>query len=73
MIIPYSHSERQQHIDAWQQSRLSKKHYCRQHDLNPATFYYWLKHYRDDATVIVPAAFISACRVMPGNNNADTC
>ncbi|MZH99751.1 hypothetical protein F6X50_08600 [Dickeya dianthicola] len=38
--------------------------------MNTATFYYWLKHHHDDATV--PAAFISARRVMPGNNDADT-
>ncbi|WP_425272352.1 IS66 family insertion sequence element accessory protein TnpA, partial [Serratia oryzae] len=37
MTKQYSHSERQQHLDAWQQSGLSKKHYCRLHDLNPAT------------------------------------
>ncbi|WP_156294476.1 IS66 family insertion sequence element accessory protein TnpA, partial [Serratia oryzae] len=72
MTKQYSHSERQQHLDAWQQSGLSKKHYCRLHDLNPATFYYWLKHHRDDATVTVPAAFIPARRVMPENNDADT-
>ncbi|WP_337265078.1 MULTISPECIES: IS66 family insertion sequence element accessory protein TnpA [unclassified Serratia (in: enterobacteria)] len=72
MAKQYSHSERQQHLDAWQQSGLSKKHYCRLHDLNPATFYYWLKHHRNDATVSVPAAFIPARRVMPENNDADT-
>ncbi|MFC0228467.1 IS66 family insertion sequence element accessory protein TnpA [Serratia aquatilis] len=72
MAKRYSHSERQQHLDAWQQSGLTEQHYCRQHDLNPATFYYWLKHHRDDATVTVPAAFIPARRVIPRNNDADT-
>ncbi|MCL2892959.1 IS66 family insertion sequence element accessory protein TnpA [Brenneria tiliae] len=72
MAKRYSHRERQQHLDAWQQSGLTKQHYCRQHDLNPATFYYWLKHHHDDATVAAPAAFIPARRVMPGNNDADT-
>ncbi|WP_147437181.1 IS66 family insertion sequence element accessory protein TnpA [Brenneria alni] len=72
MAKRYSHSERQQHLDAWQQSGLTKQHYCRQHDLNPATFYYWLKHHHDDATVPIPAAFIPARQVMPGNNDADT-
>jgi hypothetical protein len=38
MAKQYSHSERQQHLHPWQQSGLSKKHYCQQHDLNPATF-----------------------------------
>ena len=71
MAKQYSHSERQQHLHAWQQSGLSKKHYCQQHDLNPATFYYWLKHHRDDDAVTVPAAFIPVRRVMPGNNDAD--
>ncbi|HHL2500966.1 TPA: transposase [Yersinia enterocolitica] len=72
MTIRYSPSERQQHLDTWQQSGLSKKHYCRQHNLNPATFYYWLKHHQVDATVTVPSAFIPAQRVVPENNNADT-
>ncbi|MFE8045458.1 IS66 family insertion sequence element accessory protein TnpA [Brenneria goodwinii] len=67
MAKRYSHRERQQHLDAWQQSGLTKQHYCRQHDLNPATFYYLLKHHHDDATVTAPAAFIPARRVMPGN------
>ncbi|WP_261848946.1 IS66 family insertion sequence element accessory protein TnpA [Pectobacterium araliae] len=39
---------------------MSKKHYCRLHDLNPATFYYWLKHSQYDATVTMPSAFIPA-------------
>lgn len=72
MAKRHSHRERQQHLDAWQQSGLTKQHYCRQHDLNPATFYYWLKHHHDDATVAATAAFIPARRVMPGNNDADT-
>ncbi|WP_420804368.1 IS66 family insertion sequence element accessory protein TnpA [Yersinia ruckeri] len=33
---------------------MTKQHYCQQHDLNPATFYYWLKHHRDDTTLTVP-------------------
>ncbi|VEI68136.1 Uncharacterised protein [Serratia fonticola] len=48
MTIRYSRSERQQHLDAWQQSGLSKKHYYRLHDVNIATFYYWLKHHHDE-------------------------
>ncbi|WP_438272311.1 IS66 family insertion sequence element accessory protein TnpA [Serratia fonticola] len=72
MTIRYSRNERQLHLDAWQQSRLSKKHYCRLHDLNITTFYYWLKHNQDDATVTVPSAFIPAQRVLPENNDADT-
>ena len=31
----------QQHIQAWQQSQLSKKAYCREHNLNSACFYKW--------------------------------
>ena len=72
MTIRYSPSERQQHIDAGQQSGLSKKHYCRLHDLNIATFYYWLKHQQVDATVTVPSAFIPAQRVTSENNDTDT-
>lgn len=72
MTIRYSRSERLQHLDAWQQSGMSKKHYCRLHDLNIATFYYWLKHHQVNATVTVPSAFIPAQRVVPENNDADT-
>lgn len=49
----YSHTERQQYLDAWQHSGLTKQHYCQQHDLNSATFYNWLKHHHDDTTVAV--------------------
>ncbi|MBL1277569.1 MAG: hypothetical protein COB30_015915 [Ectothiorhodospiraceae bacterium] len=31
----------QKHINAWQQSKLSQKHYCQQHDLRVANFGYW--------------------------------
>ena len=72
MTIRYSRSERQQHLDAWQQSGMSKKHYCRLHNLNIATFYYWLKHQQVDATVTVPSAFIPAQRVTSENNDTDT-
>ncbi|WP_171840322.1 IS66 family insertion sequence element accessory protein TnpA [Serratia symbiotica] len=72
MVKRYSHSERQQPLDAWQHSGLTKQHSCRQHDFNPATFYYWLNHHHDDATVAIPAVFIPARRVMPGNNDVDT-
>ncbi|CRG51164.1 IS66 family insertion sequence element accessory protein TnpA [Yersinia wautersii] len=68
MTIRYSRSERQHHIDAWQQSGMSKQYYCQLHDLNPATFNYWLKH----PTVAVPATFIPAQRVVPENNDANT-
>lgn len=71
MTIRYSRSERQQHLDAWQQSGLSKKHYCRLHDVNIATFYYWLKHHQDDAAVSVPSEFIPIRRVLSENNDAD--
>lgn len=37
MTIRYSRSEWQQHLDAWQQSGMSKKHYYRLHDMNIAT------------------------------------
>ncbi|EKN4690139.1 transposase [Yersinia ruckeri] len=53
MAKRYSHSERKQYLDAWKQSGFTKQHYCQQYDLNPATFYYWIKHHRDDATVTV--------------------
>lgn len=72
MTIRYSRGERQHHLDTWQQSGLSKKHYCQLHDLNPATFYYWLKHQKNDASVTMPSAFIPARRVMPENKGTET-
>ena len=64
MAKQYSHSERQQHLDSWQQSGLSKQHYCQQHNINVSTFYYWLKHRRNDAAIPVPSAFIPARRII---------
>lgn len=46
MVKRYSYRERQQPLDAWQHSGLTKQHSCRQHDFNPATFYY------TDSTII---------------------
>jgi len=66
MVKRYSYNERQQPLDAWQHSGLTKQHYCRQHDLYPAAFYYWLNHHHDDATVAIPAAFIPVRWVKPG-------
>ncbi|MBL0231635.1 MAG: hypothetical protein IPP76_12930 [Moraxellaceae bacterium] len=31
----------QQHLHAWQQSQLSKKDYCKKHNLKLITFYKW--------------------------------
>lgn len=56
MTIRSSRSERQQHLDAWQQSGMPKKHSCRLYNLNPATFYYWHKHHQEETTAAVPAA-----------------
>nr|WP_054878177.1 hypothetical protein [Yersinia similis] len=50
---------------------MSKKQYCQQHDVNQATFYYWLKHHQDDTTVAIPPAFIPARRVIPDNNGTE--
>jgi len=72
MAKQYSHSERQQHLETWQQSGLSKKQYCLLHDLNPATFYYWLKHHCEETAVASPSAFIPVRRVEPENNNTAT-
>jgi len=34
------------HVQAWQQSGLTQKAYCRQHHIAPHLFSYWLKRYR---------------------------
>ena len=36
------------HIEASLQSNESNKRYCEQHGLVPATFYYWLKKYKEE-------------------------
>ena len=36
------------HIEACLQSNESNKQYCEQHGLVPATFYYWLKKYKEE-------------------------
>lgn len=36
-------AERQGHIEAWQQSGLSKREYCKEHEINFMTFYSWFK------------------------------
>ena len=72
MAKQYSHSERQQHLDAWQQSGLSKQHYCQQQTINVASFYYWLKHRQDDAVIPVPSAFIPAHRIIPETHETNT-
>ena len=33
----------QRHIDTWQSSGLTQRHYCQAHDLTPYTFGYWKK------------------------------
>ena len=36
-------AERQGHIEAWHQSGLSKKDYCKEHEIKFMTFYSWFK------------------------------
>src|SRR5881296_1474687 len=38
----HSKEERQAHIDAWQQSHLSRKAYCEQHQIKYLTFCSWI-------------------------------
>lgn len=70
MTKRYSLSERQQHLDAWQCSRLTKQEYCRQHHITVSTFYYWIKHHKGEVTATETSAFIPARRVVAENNNA---
>ncbi|WP_255556967.1 hypothetical protein [Sodalis sp. dw_96] len=70
MTKRYSLSERQQHLDAWQCSGLTKQEYCRQHHITVSAFYYWIKHHKDEVTATETTAFIPARRVVAENNNA---
>ena len=36
------------HIEDWQQSGLTQKDYCHQHDIKIHVFRYWLAKYRND-------------------------
>ena len=44
-------------IESWQQSGLSQKAFCEQHQLMPHVFYYWYKCYRsqNNISVVQPA------------------
>ena len=39
----------QSHIAGWKASGQSKQAYCREHDLNPASFYRWHRILRDES------------------------
>ncbi|MBK9186688.1 MAG: hypothetical protein IPM78_10625 [Moraxellaceae bacterium] len=41
MTLTLTHATWQQHLHAWQQSQLSKKDYCKKHNLKLITFYKW--------------------------------
>ena len=61
------------HIEVWQQSELSQKTYCEQHQLSLATFGYWRKKLNRVGSVskkLVPIAVSRSDRVtltLPGN------
>jgi transposase-like protein len=42
-IMRHTQDQMQQAINEWQQSGLSKKAYCRQHNITYQTFHYWFK------------------------------
>ncbi|MBK8327630.1 MAG: hypothetical protein IPL02_11785 [Moraxellaceae bacterium] len=41
MTLTLTRATWQQHLHAWQQSQLSKKDYCKKHNLKLITFYKW--------------------------------
>jgi len=49
----------QQHINAWQQGKLSQKQYCQQQGLGVANFGYWRTRLKGGAKPKARAAFIS--------------
>lgn len=70
MAKRFSLIERQQHLDDWQRSGLTKQAYCRQHAITISVFYYWIKHIKNEGTTTVSPAFIPARRVVAENNSA---
>jgi hypothetical protein len=71
MAKRFSLIERQQHLDAWQRSGLTKQVYCRQHSITISAFYYWIKHNKGGAITTVSPAFIPTRLVLAENNSAD--
>ena len=45
--------QRQQHVEAWERSGLSRSAYCRLHGLNKTTFSRWVR--RQASAVVMPA------------------
>jgi hypothetical protein len=43
-------------IGAWQQSDLSQKEWCRQHDVTYHVFHYWYKRFRDQQAEPFPSS-----------------
>ncbi|WP_226860663.1 IS66 family insertion sequence element accessory protein TnpA [Dickeya dianthicola] len=72
MIKRHTRIEQQQHIDAWQHSRLTKQHYCEQQGITLSNFYYWLKNVNNN-TDAAPASspFIPARCISVDANHAE--
>lgn len=56
-------------IDAWQQSGLTQKAWCGQHDMRYHVFHYWYKCYRDAQAANKEPRFISL-NIKPSSDTA---
>ena len=55
-------------ISNWQQSGLSQKAYCEQHNVRYYVFHYWYKCFRDRQLAAKDEGFI-AIKIQPSNTN----
>jgi transposase-like protein len=46
-----THTQWQQHVEAWRESGLSQADYCRQHGLNHKTFSVWTRRVQHDLSL----------------------
>ena len=45
-------------IEQWQQSNLTQKSYCEQHDIPYQSFHYWYKRYKNNNSINPAASFV---------------
>ncbi len=70
MKARYTPTQRQKHLQAWQDSGLSQSAYCREHKLKLQTFSHWYRTQNKTETMIV-APFIPV-QVAPNRPSLST-
>ena len=65
-----TNKQRQQHVEAWRQSGLSRSAYCRQHGLNKTTFARWVRGQAPTAARGVPGLIPLSVQEEEASSNA---